>query len=90
MLIAQGSDVVFTSRQLGHAYPAITMRIYANAFGTAAFAAKVTAGLKEAFGGATKSGSEVGSTQPVAGTITGDHVLSAGALRDRFDDLPSS
>lgn len=32
MLIASGADVVFVSRQLGHADPAITLRVYAHLF----------------------------------------------------------
>jgi integrase len=32
LLIAQGLDIVFISRQLGHANPATTLRIYAHLF----------------------------------------------------------
>ena len=32
MLIAAGADVVFVARQLGHANPAITLRVYAHLF----------------------------------------------------------
>ena len=32
LLIAQGHDPVFVSRQLGHANPAITLRVYAHLF----------------------------------------------------------
>jgi integrase len=32
LLIAQGLDVVFVSRQLGHANPATTLRVYASEF----------------------------------------------------------
>jgi integrase len=32
LLIAQGNDVVFVSRQLGHANPAITLKVYAHLF----------------------------------------------------------
>lgn len=35
LLIAQGHDPVFVSRQLGHANPAITMRVYAHLFDAA-------------------------------------------------------
>ncbi len=32
MLIAEGANVVYVSRQLGHANPAITLKIYAHLF----------------------------------------------------------
>ena len=35
ILIAQGHDVVFVSRQLGHANPAITLKVYAHLFDAA-------------------------------------------------------
>ena len=35
LLIAQGHDPVFVSRQLGHANPAITLRVYAHLFDAA-------------------------------------------------------
>ncbi len=33
LLIGAGQDVVFVSRQLGHANPAITLKVYAHEFG---------------------------------------------------------
>lgn len=36
MLIGSGLDVVFVSRQLGHANPNVTLRVYAHVFAQAA------------------------------------------------------
>lgn len=50
MLIAGGSDVVFTSRQMGHANPSITMSIYAHEFGQEQAAAKMVNTMDREFG----------------------------------------
>jgi integrase len=51
MLIAAGADVVFVSRQLGHASPEITLRVYAHLFDRAEHAEAVRAMLDASFGG---------------------------------------
>jgi integrase len=50
LLIAQGANVVFVSRQLGHASPDITLRVYAHVFDGAEHAQRTTALLDEQFG----------------------------------------
>jgi hypothetical protein len=50
LLIAQGADVVFVSRQLGHANPSITLSVYAHLFEGARHAEKTSALLEAAFG----------------------------------------
>ncbi len=51
LLIAQGLNVVFVSRQLGHASPSITLSVYAHLFDQAEHATKASAQLEAAFGG---------------------------------------
>jgi integrase len=51
LLIAQGLNVVFVSRQLGHASPSITLTVYAHLFDQAEHATKASAQLEAAFGG---------------------------------------
>jgi integrase len=43
LLIAQGARVVFVSRQLGHASPDITLRVYAHLFDGAEHASRAGA-----------------------------------------------
>jgi integrase len=50
LLIAQGLDIVFISRQLGHASPATTLRIYAHLIDQAKHAERMRTGLSERFG----------------------------------------
>jgi integrase len=50
MLIAQGENVVYVSRQMGHASPTITLAIYAHEFANAEQAEKATARMEKAFG----------------------------------------
>jgi integrase len=50
LLIAHGGDVVFVSRQLGHASPEITLRFYARLFDKARHAEKMSAALEASFG----------------------------------------
>lgn len=50
LLIAEGFDVTFVSRQLGHANPAITLRIYARLFDGERHAADARARLDTRFG----------------------------------------
>jgi integrase len=51
LLIAQGLNVTFVSRQLGHANPAITLGIYAHLFDQLEHATKASAALEASFGG---------------------------------------
>jgi integrase len=55
LLIAQGANVVFVARQLGHGSPDITLRIYAHLFDAAEHAEKAMAGLEAAFGKALRT-----------------------------------
>ncbi len=49
LLIAKGLDVVFVSRQLGHASPAITLSVYAHLFDQAQHAAAARAALEASY-----------------------------------------
>ena len=49
LLIAQGANVVFVSRQLGHASPDITLKVYAHLFDQAEHASRVSALLESGF-----------------------------------------
>jgi integrase len=51
MLIAAGADVVTVSRQLGHASPDITLRVYAHLFDQARHAERTRGLLESEFGG---------------------------------------
>jgi integrase len=78
MLIREGADVVFVARQLGHANPAITLRVYAHLFDSKAQAKRMREALEARFGGnavvtsdgdsrektATEDGGEVVSIRP--------------------------
>jgi integrase len=50
VLIREGADVVFVARQLGHANPAITLRVYAHLFDSEAQSAKMRDALEARFG----------------------------------------
>ena len=50
LLIAEGLNVVFVSRQLGHADPAITLRVYAHLFDQAEHAERARDALEAGFG----------------------------------------
>jgi hypothetical protein len=50
LLIAEGLNVVFVSRQLGHASPDITLRVYAHLFDRAEHASRASASLEASFG----------------------------------------
>jgi integrase len=51
MLIHEGADVVFVARQLGHANPAITLRVYAHLFDSEAQGKRMREALEARFGG---------------------------------------
>jgi hypothetical protein len=60
ILIREGADVVFISRQLGHANPSITLRIHAHLFGADEQATRLRDALEKRFRGnsvVTKDGS---------------------------------
>jgi integrase len=50
LLIAQGLNVVFVSRQLGHASPSFTLDVYGGLFDRAEHARRAVEGLEESFG----------------------------------------
>jgi integrase len=50
LLISGGADVVFVSRQLGHANPSITLMVYSHLFDAARHAERTSAMLEQAFG----------------------------------------
>lgn len=50
MLIAQGEDVVYVARQLGHASPDITLRVYAHLFNHHRHAQRASERTEAAFG----------------------------------------
>jgi len=50
LLISQGADVVFVSRQLGHANPSITLAVYAHLFDAHRHADAVSEKLEQEFG----------------------------------------
>ncbi len=50
LLVAQGADVVFVSRQLGHANPSITLSVYSHLFDRARHAERTSALLEQSFG----------------------------------------
>lgn len=71
LLIAQGADVVHVSRQLGHADPAITLKVYADEFAAADHADRTRALLDAAVGhvletGERKTWRTTASTGPAA------------------------
>jgi integrase len=75
MLIAAGADVVFVARQLGHANPAITLRVYAHLFDSEAQGTRMRDALEARFGGnavVTSDGKEGEDT----GTVQGANVVS--------------
>ena len=49
LLIAQGLNIVFISRQLGHASPSMTLDVYGGLFDRAEHARRAAEGLEEAF-----------------------------------------
>ena len=49
-LIASGGNVVFVARQLGHASPDVTLRVYAHLFDAAEHAERASAALEHGFG----------------------------------------
>jgi integrase len=62
LLISQGANVVFVSRQLGHASPAMTLGVYAHLFDRAQHAATVKALLEEHFSNVLANASDSAAT----------------------------
>jgi integrase len=50
LLIAEGLNVVFVSRQMGHSSPDITLRVYSHLWGAAEHASKASAALDSVYG----------------------------------------
>lgn len=73
MLIAAGADVVFVARQLGHANPAITLRVYAHLFDEQGQAKLVREALEARFGGNAVVTRERGGD---TGTVQAENVVS--------------
>jgi integrase len=64
LLIAQGLDVVFVSRQLGHANPATTLRVYASEFDRARNADAARSALSAGFGNVLETATRNHRQQP--------------------------
>jgi integrase len=64
LLIAQGLDVVFVSRQLGHANPATTLRVYASEFDRARNADAARTALTAGFGNLLETASRNQPQEP--------------------------
>jgi integrase len=56
MLIGSGLDVVFVSRQLGHANPNVTLRVYAHVFARREHADRARAALSITYAAVVSSG----------------------------------
>jgi integrase len=63
LLIGQGENVVYVSRQLGHADASITLKVYAHLFDAAEHARRASDRLEAGFAKVLQSG---GASQPVA------------------------
>jgi integrase len=75
ILIREGADVVFVCRQLGHANPSITSRIYAHLFDAENQATKMREALEARFGGSAVVTS-AGNGGERTGTIDAAKVVS--------------
>lgn len=56
LLIAQGHNVVYVSRQLGHSSPSVTLDVYAHLFDSAEHAERTRDALEAAFAGVVEGG----------------------------------
>lgn len=75
LMISQGLNVVFVSRQLGHASPKITLDVYAHLFDAAEHSKRASDALDAALGNA-QPGNSVGTRPPVSGA--GVAVVASG------------
>ena len=82
MLIRERADVVFVSRQLGHANPAITLRVYAHLFDAEAQATRMREALEARFGGNAVVTRD-GKIQEETGTAGAENVVSMRPQRSR-------
>jgi len=75
LLIGQGLDVVFVSRQLGHANPATTLRVYASEFDNIRHGDSVRTVLSEQFGNLleTATRNQAQDPAPEAAVVTAIH-----------------
>jgi integrase len=76
LLIAQGSNVVFVSRQLGHGDASITLKVYAHLFDAAEHAQRASAELEASFGGM------LGGNQVESGAGDGAQPVTGGPPRN--------
>jgi integrase len=53
LLIAEGLDVVFVSRQLGHANPSVTLKVYAHLFARAKHAPAARSAIEASYAAMT-------------------------------------
>jgi hypothetical protein len=80
LLIAQGANVVFVSRQIGHASVATTLNIYAHLFDGAEHAESTSAKREASFGNVLET---KGGNQPQSeATAASGEVVSLQALSD--------
>jgi hypothetical protein len=82
MLIREGADVVFVARQLGHANPAITLRVYAHLFDSEEQAKRMREAFEARFGGNAVVTSE-GDSREKTGTAESGKVVSMHPERSR-------
>ncbi len=78
MLVAEGLDVVYVSRQLGHADPAITLRVYAKLFDRQRHADTARAALEARYGGVLEAVTLSEESPPVS-----EQVGNVLAMRSR-------
>ena len=68
LLIAQGLDVAFVPRQLGHANPATTLRVYASEFDRVRNADAVRSALSAGFGNVLETAIGNQAQDPISAT----------------------
>lgn len=84
LLIAEGLDVVYVSRQLGHADPAITLKVYAKLFDRVRHAEKAKAALEARYGGLLERAMETtdGDQRRQAVAAAGGEIVQLRGLSD--------
>jgi integrase len=78
MLIAEGADVVFLSRQLGHSSPDITLKVYAGLFDAQRHADSFAAKLEDGYGAIVAKTRLAGREQAPRGEALADVVTLHG------------
>lgn len=91
LLVAEGANVVFVSRQLGHASPDITLKVYAHLFDRVAHAEQTRRVLEASYGNVLET-SGGGRRQPASPVIPlrpapEDDSETSGELRRTADSL---